>query len=39
VTYVGAPHSFFDRKAADFAEASAAAWAEITGFIKARVAT
>ena len=37
VSYEGAPHSFFDRKAADFADASAAAWAEITGFIKARV--
>ena len=28
VTYPGAPHSFFDRKAAEYAEASAAAWAE-----------
>ena len=33
VTYDGAPHSFFDRKAADFAEASAASWTEITRFI------
>ncbi len=35
VSYGGAPHSFFDRKAADFADASAAAWAEITTFIAA----
>jgi carboxymethylenebutenolidase len=34
VTYPDAPHSFFDRKAADFAEASAAAWDEILGFIE-----
>ena len=33
VSYEGAPHSFFDRKAADFAEASAAAWDEVLGFI------
>ena len=31
VTYPGAPHSFFDRKAAEFADASAAAWAETLG--------
>ena len=36
VSYDGAPHSFFDRKAADFAEASAAAWKEVLGFIQAR---
>ena len=35
VTYPGAPHSFFDRKAADFAEASAAAWSETLSFIRA----
>ena len=35
VTYPGAPHSFFDRKAEDFADASAAAWQEILGFIRA----
>ena len=29
VTYPGAPHSFFDRKAAAFAEASEAAWTEV----------
>ncbi len=38
VTYDGAPHSFFDRKAADFADASAAAWAEVLAFIGARTA-
>jgi carboxymethylenebutenolidase len=32
----GAPHSFFDRKAADFAEASEAAWAETLTFIRGR---
>ena len=35
VTYPGAPHSFFDRKAAEFADASAAAWSETLGFIEA----
>jgi carboxymethylenebutenolidase len=34
VTYPDAPHSFFDRKAAEFAEASAAAWDEILAFIE-----
>jgi carboxymethylenebutenolidase len=33
VTYEGAPHSFFDRKAADFAGASAGAWSETLAFI------
>ena len=36
VTYPGAPHSFFDRKAADYAEASAAAWNEVLAFIRDR---
>lgn len=36
VTYAGAPHSFFDRKAAEFAEASTAAWGEIVRFIEGR---
>jgi carboxymethylenebutenolidase len=36
VIYPGAPHSFFDRKAAEFAEASAAAWDEILAFIASR---
>ena len=35
VTYPGAPHSFFDRKAADFAEASADAWRRTLEFIRA----
>jgi carboxymethylenebutenolidase len=35
VTYDGAPHSFFDRKAAEFSDASAAAWTEVLGFIAA----
>ena len=34
VTYPGAPHSFFDRKAEEFADASAAAWQEILDFIR-----
>jgi carboxymethylenebutenolidase len=36
VTYPGAPHSFFDRKAAEFAAESEAAWAEILEFIAGR---
>jgi len=32
-TYANAPHSFFDRKATDFADASARAWDEVLGFI------
>jgi carboxymethylenebutenolidase len=35
ISYPGAPHSFFDRKAAEFAEASAAAWDETLAFITA----
>ena len=35
ITYPGAPHSFFDRKAAEFAKESAAAWQEVLGFIRA----
>jgi carboxymethylenebutenolidase len=38
ITYPGAPHGFFDRKATEFAEASAAAWQETLGFIQARTA-
>jgi carboxymethylenebutenolidase len=38
VTYPGAPHSFFDRKAADFADESAAAWNEVLTFIRDRTA-
>jgi carboxymethylenebutenolidase len=33
-TYAGAPHSFLDRKYADFADASAAAWAETIEFVR-----
>jgi len=33
VTYDGAPHSFFDRKQEEFAEASADAWERTLGFI------
>ena len=36
VTYPDAPHSFFDKKLAEFADASAAAWSEILAFIAAR---
>jgi carboxymethylenebutenolidase len=38
VTYPEAPHSFFDRKAADHAEASAAAWDEVLRFVGAGAA-
>ena len=36
VTYPGAPHSFFDRKATEFALQSAAAWDEVLAFIDAQ---
>ena len=36
VTYPGAPHSFFDRKAADFADAAADSWTRSLAFIAAR---
>jgi carboxymethylenebutenolidase len=39
VTYPGAPHSFFDRKADQFAAESEAAWGEIIDFIDRRSAT
>jgi carboxymethylenebutenolidase len=35
ITYPNAPHSFFDRKAAEFKEASEQAWTEVLGFIGA----
>ena len=38
VTYPGAPHSFFDRKASEFADASAASWGETLAFIEAHTA-
>ena len=34
VTYPGAPHSFFDRKQEEFADASADAWRRVLGFIE-----
>lgn len=36
ITYPGAPHAFFDRKAEQFAEASADAWTQVLGFIEQR---
>jgi carboxymethylenebutenolidase len=33
VTYEGAPHSFFDRKQAEFADASEDAWERTLAFI------
>jgi len=34
VTYAGAPHSFFDRKHEEFAEASADAWERVLAFVE-----
>ena len=34
VTYPGAPHSFFDRKQEEFADASADAWRLVLAFIE-----
>jgi carboxymethylenebutenolidase len=34
VTYDGAPHSFFDRKQEEFAEASEDAWRRTLGFVE-----
>ena len=34
VTYPGAPHSFFDRAAEDFAAASEDAWARVVAFVR-----
>lgn len=39
ITYPDAPHSFFDRKATEHAEASSAAWGETLGFIAAHTQT
>jgi carboxymethylenebutenolidase len=33
-TYPGAPHSFFDRKAEDFGDASADAWDRVVAFVR-----
>jgi carboxymethylenebutenolidase len=38
IVYEGAPHSFFDRKAGEFADQSAAAWDATLGFIRAHTA-
>jgi carboxymethylenebutenolidase len=38
VIYPGAPHSFFDRRATDYAEASADAWQRILTFIETHTA-
>ena len=35
VIYPGAPHSFFDRRATEYADASADAWKRVLGFIDA----
>ena len=35
ITYPGAPHSFFDRKAVEYVEASADAWQRVLSFIEA----
>jgi len=35
VSYPDAPHSFFDRKQADFADASADAWRRVLDFVAA----
>jgi carboxymethylenebutenolidase len=35
VIYPGAPHSFFDRRATEYAEASADSWKRVLGFIAA----
>ncbi len=39
VIYPGAPHSFFDRRWTDFADASADAWKRILGFLEAHSGT
>ena len=39
VTYEGAPHSFFDRKQEEFAEASADAWNRVLAFIDRHAAS
>jgi carboxymethylenebutenolidase len=34
VTYEGAPHSFFDRKQEEFAEAAQDAWRRVLAFVE-----
>jgi carboxymethylenebutenolidase len=36
VVYPGAPHSFFDRRHEEFADASADAWERVLGFVERR---
>ncbi len=38
LAYPGAPHSFFDRKAADFADASTDAWRQVLAFVAGHTA-
>jgi carboxymethylenebutenolidase len=38
ISYPGAPHSFFDRRQTEFADASADAWKRVLGFIGAHTA-
>jgi carboxymethylenebutenolidase len=38
IRYPGAPHSFFDRKADEFTDASREAWSEVLAFIRSRTA-
>ena len=38
ISYPGAPHSFFDKKASEFTEASDAAWTETLSFVAAHTA-
>ena len=38
VIYEGAPHSFFDRKYEEYAEASADAWDRVLGFVERHAA-
>lgn len=37
ISYPGAPHSFFDRRSTDYAEASADAWKRMLSFITAHI--
>jgi carboxymethylenebutenolidase len=39
VTYPGAPHSFFDRRSVDHADATADSWRRIVAFLNARSAS
>ena len=39
VSYAGAPHSFFDRKAAEYGDASEDAWRRVLAFVGERSAS